>query len=305
MSKCKTDGAQCQGSKFENEIISLEKTSTPVPESIQHSDLSHFLIDQVGHDDVNDIWFRGHFRTDIQVKENSPNADWSESIPLICLERDILSLGPRIHPTTLRRIWTIIAYSQGAWLNIAAFAKFLGVSVRTISRYIDIFIELELVRLLQPWSEDVGKRLVRSSKIFIRDSAFLHALLGIASIDELLVHPVAKRSWEGFCLETLISAAPKNTEAYFYRTSAGTQLDLVLRFPNKEIWVFEIKRATVPKPSRGFHTGADDIKAKRKILIYFGEQSFFAGDDFYGMSLSRAILMIRAQLLTARESTVT
>jgi len=304
MNKFNTDHIKCQETRLADTTRSLQTCPTPVSSRLGCYDLSHLLTDQVGEDELNDIWLWGSFLEDTQIEKHCTNAEWIESFLLICLERDILSFGPRIHVTSMRRLWMTIAYSQGTGLKVAALAKALGLSVRKISRYIDIFVDLDLVRLLQPWRENVGKRLVKSPKVFVRDSGLVHALLGIASRDDLLDHSVLRRSWEGFCLETLISAAPKNTEAFFYRTSAGTQLDLVLRFPNKDVWAFEIKRTTVAKASRGLHTGAKDIKANRKILIYLGEPTFIVEDDLLAMPLVKGIVAVRRQAVTAADNTV-
>jgi predicted AAA+ superfamily ATPase len=303
MNKFNTDHVQCHDTRLDDTTRSLLTCPSPVSSRLGRYDLSHLLTDQVGEDELNDIWLWGSFLKDLQVEKRCTHADWIESFQQICRERDILSLGPRVHVMTLRRLWIAIAYSQGAGLKVAALAKDLGLSVRTISRLIDIFVDLDLVRLLQPWRENVGKRLVKSPKVFVRDSGLVHALLGIESKDVLLGHSVVSRSWEGFCLETLFSAAPKNTEAFFYRTSAGTQIDLVLRFPNKDVWAFEIKRTTVAKASRGLHTGAEDIKANRKILIYLGEPTFIAEDDLRAISLAKGIFAVRRQAVTAADST--
>lgn len=150
-----------------------------------------------------------------------------------------------------------------------------------------------LVRRLQPWHENVGKRLVKSPKVFVRDSGLVHALLGLGSLESLLGHPVVGGSWEGFCIETLIAAAPTGTEPFFYRTAAGAELDLVLRLPGDDIWAIEIKRTTAPKVSRGSHLAINDIKAHRKILVYAGKHEVPAGDDLRAMPLATVVDQLR------------
>lgn len=299
MNKLNTDHSQCHEANTGDKVVSVQKFSAPVFVHSRHNHLSKLLTVQLCEDQLNDLWLRGSYLNSLQAAIDWTSTEWREYFLLHGLERDIRSHGPRIHANTFRRLWTRIAFSQGEVLNIAALAKDLGVSVRTISRYLDIFDGLKLVRILQPWNENVGKRLVKSPKVFVRDSGLMHALIGINSIECLLNHSIFSRSWEGFCLETLISVAPKNTEPYFYKTSVGTKIDLVLRFPNKEVWAFEIKRNFVPKASRGFHTGAEDIKANRKILIYLGEQKFIEKDDLHTMSLPRAIFDVQSQAATA------
>ncbi len=146
-----------------------------------------------------------------------------------------------------------------------------------------------------PWHENVGKRLVKSPKIYVRDSGLLHALLGLGTLESLLGHPVVGGSWEGFCLETLIAAAPVGTEAFFYRTSAGAELDLVLRLPGSQTWAIEIKRTTAPKVSRGFHLAIEDIKADRRILVYAGEREVPLGEGLRAMPLDVAVEQLRLQ----------
>jgi uncharacterized protein len=277
-----------------HEAFSLAEADTSyapcMPAQRGMGDGSLGLTDPVGEDHLNDLWLRGRL---VSGGQDFSSAEWFGAFMARDVAQDVLSRGPRIHVTNFRRLWTTMAYSQGAGLNVAGLAKDLGLSVRTISRYLDIFAGLGLLRLLQPWGEDVGKRLVRTPKLYLRDSGLVHGLLGIATMDDLLRHSVVNRSWEGFCLETLIAAAPPCTAPFFYRTSAGTQLDLVLRFADRAVWAFEITRAGVPRPSRGLHTGAQDIKASRKILVHAGEQGCVARDDLQVMSLDRAIHVLR------------
>jgi len=192
----------------------------------------------------------------------------------------------------LRRFWTMLAHVQGGLLNAAALAEGLGVSGQTVGRYLDLLVDLMLVRRLQPWHDNVGKRLVKSPKVYVRDSGIVHALLGIGTIEGLLGHPVVGGSWEGFCIETLLAAAPTGTEPYFYRTSAGAELDLVLRLPGGKTWAVEIKRTTAPKVSRGFHTGAEDIQANRRFLVYAGEREVPVSNDIRALPLARAIELL-------------
>ena len=186
----------------------------------------------------------------------------------------------------------MLAHVQGGLLNAAALAEGLGVSGQTVGRYLDLLVDLMLVRRLQPWHDNVGKRLVKSPKVYVRDSGIVHALLGIGAIEGLLGHPVVGGSWEGFCIEALLAAAPAGTEPYFYRTSAGAELDLVLRLPAGETWAIEIKRTTAPKVSRGFHTAAEDIRANRRFLVYAGERDVPVSNDIRALPLVRAIELL-------------
>lgn len=187
----------------------------------------------------------------------------------------------------------MLAHAQGGLLNAAALAEGLGVSGQTVGRYLHLLVDLMLVRRLQPWHENVGKRLVKSPKVFVRDSGLAHALLSLGTPESLLGHPVIGGSWEGFCIETLIAAAPTGTEFFFYRTAAGAELDLVLHIPQGEVWAIEIKRTSAPKVSRGFHTGAIDIRANRRLLVYAGDRDVPVVDDVRAMPLSKAAGLLR------------
>ena len=251
------------------------------------------LLDDVGGDRLNDLWLRGGFPDSFQADGDRASMSWREDFLRSYIERDIPALGPRIPATTLRRFWTMLAHAQGGLLNAAALAGGLGVSGQTAGRYLDLLVDLMLVRRLQPWHENVGKRLVKSPKVFVRDSGLVHALLGLDSMESLLGHPVTGGSWEGFCIETLVAVAPAGTEPCFYRTAAGAELDLVLRLPGGKTWAIEIKRSTVPRVSRGFHLAVEDINADRKILVYAGDRDIPFGDSLRAMPLIAAIGLLR------------
>ena len=190
------------------------------------------------------------------------------------LERDIPQLGPRIAAETLRRFWVMLAHHQSGLLNAADFARSLGVDGKTVASYLDLMVDLLLVRRLEPWHNNTGKRLVKSPRVYVRDSGIVHALLGIDSLEALLGHPVAGASWEGFVIESLIAAAPEAALANFYRTSAGAEIDLLLTLPTGKRWAIEIKRSLTPKLERGFYNACDDIHPDRKLVIYPGSESY-------------------------------
>lgn len=215
---------------------------------------------------LNALWVRGGFPLSWLAADAAASLRWREAFIATYLERDIPALGPRIPATTLRRLWTMLAHSQGGLLNQSQLAASLAVSGQTVARYIDLLCDLMLVRRLPAWHGNVGKRLVRAPKVYVRDSGLVHALLGLADLEAVLAHPVAGASWEGFVVEQLLAAAPE-AEACFYRTSHGAEADLVLRVGNGEIWVVEIKRSSAPTVSKGFHLAAADVGATRKLLV--------------------------------------
>jgi len=273
--------------------VLLQQSAESLAGRVRYIEMPPLLLDEVGDDRLNKLWLRGGFPDSFQTDSDRASMEWREDFLRTYLERDIPALGPRIPAATLRRFWTMLAHAQGGLLNAAALAEGLGVSGQTIGRYLDLLVDLMLVRRLQPWHENVGKRLVKSPKIYVRDSGLVHSLLGLGSVENLLGHPVVGGSWEGFCIESLVAAAPTGTAPYFFRTSAGAELDLVLRFPNGEIWAIEIKRTTATKVSRGFHMAVDDIKADRKLLVYAGDKDVPAGEGLRAMPLAAAIERLR------------
>jgi predicted AAA+ superfamily ATPase len=274
--------------------ILLHQTAESLAGRVRYVEMPPLQPDEVGADQLNLLWLRGGFPDSFQAASDRASMDWRLDFLRTYLERDIPALGPRIPAATLRRFWTMLAHVQGGLLNAAALAEGLGVSGQTVGRYLDLLVDLMLVRRLQPWHENVGKRLVKSPKVYVRDSGIVHALLSIGTTEGLLGHPVVGGSWEGFCIEALLAAAPLGTEPFFYRTSAGAELDLVLRLPSGDIWAVEIKRTTAPKVSRGFHTGAEDIGANRKLLVYAGEHEVPVAKDIRALPLAHAIELLSA-----------
>ncbi len=238
---------------------------------------------------VDPLWIRGGFPDSFLAPDEDVSFQWRLSFIRTYLERDIPALGPRLPAETLRRFWTMLANAQGALLNHSVLAGSLGISGQTITRYLDLLVDLLLARRLQPWSGNSLKRQIRSPKVYVRDSGLVHALLGLRSADDVLGHPVAGGSWEGFAIENLLAAVPVGTSSCFYRTSAGAEIDLVLKLGGKECWAIEVKRGSTPNVSRGFHTGCADLKATRRIVVYPGEDSFSLGQDIEAMGLLRAV----------------
>ena len=214
----------------------------------------------------NRLWVRGGFPLSYLAKTDAASMRWRDAFITSYLERDIPALGLRIPAITLRRLWTMLAHHQGQMLNQSQLAGALAVSGQTVTRYIDVLCDLMLVRRLQPWSGNVGKRLTRTPKVYVRDSGITHALLGLPTSEAVLSHPIAGQSWEAHVLEQLIAAAP-HVQASFYRTSHGAECDLVLTAPGGQTWAVEIKRSSAPSVSRGFYEAAKDVGAIRKLLV--------------------------------------
>ncbi|WP_159811109.1 ATP-binding protein [Litoreibacter roseus] len=267
----------------------LHQSAESLAGRVSYHELTPFLISEVSVDEMSTLWLRGGFPDSFLAKTDRASLSWREDFIRTYLERDIPSFALRIPAETLRRFWTMLAHEQGGLLNAAKLAGNLGVSGQSVARYLDLLVDLMLVRRLPPWHANAGKRLVKSPKIYIRDSGMAHALLGIESAEALLGHPVIGGSWEGFCIENLIAAAPRGTEASFYRSSAGAEIDLLLKLPGGPLWAIEIKRTTSPKVTRGFHMAAQELRATERILVYAGEREVPGSNGLRAMSLKDAI----------------
>jgi uncharacterized protein len=193
--------------------------------------------------------------------------EWRRNFTRTYLERDVPQFGLRISAESLRRFWTMLAHCQAQVLNAATLARGLGVDGKTVAGYLDLLVDLLLVRRLPAWHRSAGKRLVKSPKVYVRDSGIAHALLGLGNKEALLSHPVVGQTWESFVIETLIATAPDGTEAHYYRTSNGTEVDLVLTLPRGELWLVEVKRSSVPKLERGFHSACTDLNPKKCFVV--------------------------------------
>ena len=233
-------------------------------------------VDAAEHDT---LWVRGGFPDSFLARDDGRSLAWRENFIRTYLERDVPQLGPRIPAETLRRFWVMLAHTQGGVLNAATLARGLGVDGRTVSRYLDLMVDLLLVRRLTPWRRNVGKRLIKSPKVYVRDSGIVHALLGLGSKEEILGHPIAGLSWEGSVIESLLSVAPDRTEASFYRASGGAEIDLVLTLPGRQPWAVEIKRSLNPRPSRGFHSACEDVEPEASFVVYPGGERYRVAQD--------------------------
>jgi len=214
--------------------------------------------------------------------------DWLEDLIRTYLERDVPQMGFRVPAGRLRRLWTMLAHLQGEPVNYSKLGTNLEIDSKTVSNYIDILVDLLLVRRLEPWHANVKKRVIKSPRYYIRDSGIQHRLLGINSYDALLSNPVLGKSWEGFVVENIHSVLPRRAETYFYRTAAGAEIDLVIRMPSSEIWAVEIKYGAAPKLSKHYNQICDEIGAARKYIIYGGNDEFqINNNDVVVISLSQ------------------
>lgn len=264
----------------------LKQSGESLAGRIRYLELTPFSVLEPTGRTPDELWLRGGFPESLLVSSDARSLRWRQDFIRTYLERDIPQFGPRIAAETLRRFWTMLAHAQGGLANVAVLARNLGVDVKTAGRYLDLLVDLLLVRRLPPWHSNVKKRLVKTPKVYLRDSGIVHALLGIGEIDALLAHPVVGASWEGFVVEALLDCAPEGATGFFYRTSGGAEIDLLLVLANGEHWAVEIKRTLKPRPERGFHAGCADLKPKRSFLVYPGTERYRLGADVEAVPLA-------------------
>lgn len=232
------------------------------------------------------LWLRGGFPDSLLAKTDAASFRWRQNFISTYLERDVPQFGSRIPAVTLRRLWTMLAHHQGGQLNTAQLGASLGITIPTVKRYIELLEDLFLVRTLFPWSGNVGKRLVKTPKVYIRDSGLTHALLNLTTFDDLVGHPIVGASWEGFVIENILSCLPLGVTSWFYRTSAGAEIDLVIEVNHQERYAIEVKRSLSPTVSKGFYLGCEDVKATKRYVVYPGKERYPSTDGIIVTSLA-------------------
>lgn len=225
---------------------------------------------------VERLWVRGGFPESLLAESDGDSLAWRRDFIRSYLERDVPMFAPRLPAETIGRLWTMVAHAHGSPLNHARLASSLAVSSPAVARYLDVLVDLLLVRRLRPWSGNVGKRLVRTPKTYIRDSGLTHALLDLETWNDVLGHPVAGPSWEGFAVENLIQSAGPDRTPYYFRTEDGAEIDLVFERGGVVEMAIEIKRSTAPVLSRGFRIAADALHAKARFLVHGGDATWTA-----------------------------
>jgi predicted AAA+ superfamily ATPase len=270
----------------------LQQSGETLAGRIAYLDLGPFDALEAPAGSLDMLWARGGFPSSFLATSDAASYRWRQNFIRTYLEREIPQFGPGLPAETLRRLWTMLAHNQSELLNAANLARALSVDGKTVARYLDLLVDLLLVRRLPPWHRNEGKRLVRSPKIYVRDSGIVHALLRLASLEDVLGHPVAGGSWEGVAIESILAAAPDGSDASFYRTSAGAEVDLVLELPGDQRWAIEIKRSSAPKLERGFYHACQDLKPQRRFVIYNGNERYQLNADTEALSLRQIVDML-------------
>ena len=273
----------------------MRQSSETLAGRVSYMDISPIHIQEVipVQIEAEQLWLRGGFPDSLLAADEEHSLDWRRDFIRSYLERDVPMFAPRLPSETIGRLWTMLAHQQGGLLNQARIASSLGVSNPTIDRYIDLLVDLQLIRRLRPWSSNAGKRLVRTPKVYVRDSGLLHGLLELKTRNDVLGHPVCGPSFEGFCIDNLIAAAGVERTAYFYRTQVGAEIDLVLEKGGRPDIAIEVKRASAPRPERGFSIACDDLKITRRYVVYPGEESFALRNGAQAISLAQLCAELR------------
>jgi predicted AAA+ superfamily ATPase len=263
----------------------LKQSGESLAGRVTYLELAPFSCLEIKDQTIDDLWVRGGFPESLLAVNAARSLRWRQDFIRTYLERDIPQFGSRIAAETLRRFWTMLAHHQGGLLNTSQFSRSLGVDVKTVGNYLDLLVDLLLVRRLQPWHANHGKRLVKSPKVFVRDSGLVHALLGIPDKETLVAHPIIGQSWECFVIENLLTCMPDSMQGYFYRTGGGAEIDLIISLPDNSLWAIEIKRSLTPKLERGFHVACEDISPVRKFVVYPGSERYRMASDIEAISL--------------------
>lgn len=277
----------------------LRQSSESLAGRVEYVELGTLTGLEAGEgDDLQQLWVRGGFPDSFLAKNDDDSFRLRRSFIRTYLERDVPMFGPRIPAETLERLWMMLAHSQGTLLKATRLASSLSISAPTVTTYISLLVDLLLVRRLMPFHANISKRLVKSPKTYIRDSGLTHALLGIRHVDDLLGHPVAGASWEGFVIETLIAAAPEYVRPSFYRTIKGAEIDLLLEIGGQAgTWAIEIKRGLTPKVEKGFHIAVEDLNPTKTFVVYSGAERYPKGGGIEAISvreLARELALLRS-----------
>ena len=252
----------------------LRQSGETLAGRVAMQELAPLDVRETGLDDRESLWVRGGFPPSFLASSDRRSAIWRAEFIRTYLERDLPRLGPRVPAETLRRLWTMLAHGQGDLLNASSLASALAVDGKTVAKYVDLLVDLLLVRRLTPYAANVRKRLVKAPRLYVRDSGLVHTLLRLDDAEAVLGHPVSGKSWEGFVVETLIRAAPERMQASFYRTATGVEADLVLELPADRLWMIEIQRSLAPKVSRGLRVAVDDLGPHQTFIAYPGAERY-------------------------------
>ncbi|MEZ6038036.1 MAG: ATP-binding protein [Planctomycetota bacterium] len=252
-----------------------------------------FDLDEVGAGSLRRLWSRGGFPRSFLARSEVESGRWRADFVQTFLERDLARFGVQVAPQALRRLWLMASHYHGQVLNSSELGRSLGEAHTTIRRHLDILCGAFVMRLLPPWFENLGKRQIKSPKLYVRDSGILHSLLGIESLDSLELHPKLGASWEGFALEHVLTVTG-DRDAYFWGTQAGAELDLlVVRGARRH--GFEFKYADAPRVSRSMQVALESLRLERLCVVHPGEGVWPLGERVDAVGLTELRGWMRKQ----------
>ena len=267
----------------------IRQASETLAGRIGHIELTPFQLGETGADTLYRLWERGGFPPAFLAADDDASRQWRKDYVATFLERDLPALGIGIPPQSLRRFWMMLAHYHGQLVNLSELGRSFGAADTTVRGYLDILEATFMVRLLRPWHENVGKRQVKSPKLFFRDSGLLHTLHGIADRDALLHHPKLGGSWEGFALEETIRAlAVDRDDVWFWGTHAGAELDLLVTADGRRLG-FEIKYSASPRVTKSMHAAIDTLRLERLIVVYPGDRRLVLAENIEALGLAQLV----------------
>ncbi len=265
----------------------IKHASESLAGRIIYHELTPLILQETGNESIQKLWLRGGYPMSYLSGDDDSSYEWREAFIKTYLEMDIPQLGIHIPAIHLRRFWTMLAHFHGQLWNASQLAKSLGISAPTVRHYLDILDGTFIVRQLIPFHVNLKKRLIKSQKIYIRDSGILHNLLKIRTDEDLQGHPSIGASWEGFVIEQILGLIPKTWTYYFYRTNAGAEIDLLLFDSKNKPVAVEIKYSLSPAVSKGFWNACEDISCKRGYVVYPGEETYPIGKGVFALPVKQ------------------
>lgn len=245
-----------------------------------------FSLEEVGVEEQRRLWLQGGFPEAYLEDDSDDWQQWMEDFSRTFLERDIPGIGSKVAPQTLRRFWRMLAHYHGQNWNATELARSMDVSTTAVNHYRDLLAGTFMIRILPPWFENLGKRLVKSPKVYFRDSGVLHYLLNIRTWSDLYTHPRYGASWEGFAMEQIL-LSHGDQDAYFYATQSGGELDLLLLRKGRR-YGFEFKCTDAPKRTKSMHTAFKDLKLDHLYVVYPGTRRFPLVENMSALPLREA-----------------
>lgn len=270
----------------------LKQSSETLAGRISYIHMGGLMVSEVkpkNKQEQDKLWLRGGFPDSYSADTEEISIEWRQNFIKTYLEKDVPQLGFRIPADRLRRLWVMLSHLQGEAVNYSSIAQSLEIDSKTVSYYLDILVDLLLVRRLEPWFANTKKRLTKSPRYYVRDSGILHSLLDINSYENLISNPINGKSWEGFVLENILASVPSSTKSYYYRTATGVEIDLLLQFSSEDLWAIEIKKGVAPKIKPGFYSACAELNVTKRFVVYSGDDKFSIANCTTVISLEKMV----------------